>query len=147
MDLERGAASRLTASAAATNSPVWSPDGRRIVFTSNRAGSYNLYMKDAGGVGEEELIAQSEYPKYPTDWSQDGTFVFYYEITSKTKGDLWALRVSDRKSFPLLKTVFDEGRPVLSPVPDPQGHRWLAYESDETGSDEVYLRPFNPEGP
>jgi serine/threonine protein kinase len=147
IDLERGAASRLTTSPTSDQGPIWSPDGRRIVFQSNRAGSQDLYMKDASGLGEEELIAKSEYRKEPADWSQDGRFIFYNEITLKTGYDLWVLRLGDGKAFPLLQTEFNEGDCALSPDADPRGHQWLAYASDETGRDEVYLRPFNPEGP
>jgi Tol biopolymer transport system component len=145
IDLERGTSSRLTATHASNMSPVWSPDGKRIAFHSNRTGVYDLYVKDANGAGGEESLVKSLHGKFSTGWSQDGRFLVYSEIDPKTGGDLWVLPLEgERKPFPFLNTEFNEFSGRLSPVADSHGHLWMAYDSDETGRAEVYLRPFLP---
>jgi Tol biopolymer transport system component len=145
IDLERGISSRLSAAPGENQFAAWSPDGQRIAFRSNRTGIYDLYGKNADGSGEEELLVKSPYTKFPIGWSMDGRFLVYNEYNPVTKSDIWVLPLEgDRKPIPFLKTGYNEGDGTLSPVPDDQGHLWLAYTSDETGSDEVYLRPFLP---
>jgi Tol biopolymer transport system component len=148
IDLERGFSSRLTGAYGSNQRPVWSPDGQRIAFMSNRAGAYDLYAKNADGTGDEELLVKSPYTKSPVSWSMDGRFLVYDEIGADTKSEIWVLPMEgDRKPIPYLKTGFDEVSGGLSPVPDSQGRLWMAYTSDETGSQEVYLRPFLPSSP
>ena len=148
IDLERATSLRLTATHGSSVFAVWAPDGRRVAFSSNRGGVYDLYAKDAAGVGEEELLVKSAHFKIPTGWSPDGQFLVYLEIDPKTGFDIWVLSLEgDRKLFPFLKTEFNESGAKLSPVPDSQGHLWMAYASDETGQFEVYLRPFLPGAP
>jgi Tol biopolymer transport system component len=145
IDLARGTSTRLTASNGSNQAPVWSPDGQRIAFMSNRDGIYDLYAKNATGIGDEELLAKSPLGKWPTGWSMDGRFLVYQEQDPGTNWDIWVLpMVGDRKPIPFLKTGFNEANGKLSPVPDSQGYLWMAYQSDEAGSYEVYLRPFLP---
>jgi len=100
------------------------------------------------GVSEEELLAKSLHRKTATSWSPDGRFLVYFELDPKTMADIWVLPLEgDHKPFPFLKTEFREAWGTLSPVPDRQGHLWMAYNSDETGRAEVYLRPFLPGTP
>src|SRR5262249_23733921 len=77
LDLDRGLFSRLTFDAAAESSPVWSPDGTRVAFNSNRSGVYDLYEKAATGVGPERLLLATPQNKAPVDWSPDGRFLLY----------------------------------------------------------------------
>jgi Tol biopolymer transport system component len=149
MDLERGLASRLTAGQGSNEHPVWSPDGQRIAFMSNRAGAYDLYVRNADGTGEDELLLKSPYTKFPACWSADGKYLVY---TDTGKGDMrpntWVLPTAgDRKPVPFLNTGFSVVTASLSPVPDSQGRLWMAYSSNDTGSAEVYLRPFVPGAP
>jgi Tol biopolymer transport system component len=128
--------------------PVWSPDGRRVAFRSNRNGVYDLYGKDANGITEEELLVKSIHEKAPTSWSTDGRFLVYNEYDPKTGMDIWVLPLEgDRKPFAFLKTEFNEGMGTLSPVLDSQARLWMAYDSNETGRAEIYLRPFLPGTP
>jgi serine/threonine protein kinase/DNA-binding winged helix-turn-helix (wHTH) protein len=148
IDLERGISSPLTSAHAPSEWPEWSLDGQRIAFCSNKSGTFDLYAKNADGSGEEELLIKSPHTKSPAGWSMDGRFLVYQELDPATKVGIWALPLNgDRKPIPFRKTGFNEVGGTLSPVPDSQGHLWMAYESDETGSFEVYLRPFLPGAP
>jgi Tol biopolymer transport system component len=140
MDLARGVRTRFTFDAAADELPVWSPGGGRIVFGSNRKGHHDLYVKNASGAASEELLYESDGPKFPTDWSRDGRFIAFNSLDpkGKTNWDIWVLPLfGDRKPFPYLQTEFNEVAATFSP----DGH-WLAYQSNETGSYEVYVAPF-----
>jgi Tol biopolymer transport system component len=117
--------------------PVWSPDGSRIVFSAGRDG--NLYQKLASGAKDEELVLKSSGFKWPNSWSSDGRFLLYTEQNPKTKFDLWVLPLEgDRQPIPFLRTEFNEGDGHFSP-----DMRWVAYTSDESGSNEIYVRGFS----
>jgi Tol biopolymer transport system component len=144
IDLARGVRTRFTFDATADTYPTWSPDSTRVVFASNRKGHNDLYIKNASGAGTEEPLLESDPTKVPTDWSHDGRFIAfnYQDPRSKTKLDIWVLPMfGDRQPFPFLQTEFNEGFVTFSP----DGH-WVAYQSDESGSFEVYVAPFQPEG-
>jgi eukaryotic-like serine/threonine-protein kinase len=140
VDLSRGGAgTRFTFDSASHASPVWSPDGSRIIFSSNRDGPFNLYQKPTNGVREEEILLKSSENKLATSWSSDGRFLLYEAVHPETKNDLWVLRLAgDRKPVPFLITQFNERQARFSP----DGH-WVAYTSDESGQDEVYVRSFS----
>ncbi len=144
VDLARGVPTRFTFHAAPDIFPVWSPDGGRIAFASNRKGHMDLYVKNASGAGTEEPLFESEAAKFPTDWSRDGRFIAfnYSDPNGKTNFDIWVLPLSgDRKPFPFLQTEFNEAAAVFSP-----DGRWLAYQSDESGNFEIYVAPFEAPG-
>jgi len=142
LELSRGSFSRLTSDPRDDATPVWSPDGKEIVFASNRNGPFDLYRKDAGGTGSDELVLQSSADKFPIDWSRDGKYLLYYAVDPKTKADLWALPMSgERKPTPFLETEFNESNALFSP-----DGRWVAHNSDESGTPEIYVRPFPPAG-
>ena len=137
-DIERAVRTRFTFDPAVDTSPVWSPDGRRSVFASNRKKVLDLYVKDSSGAGNEELLFASDAAKTPSDWSRDGRYVAFTLAGTKTNHDIWVLPlVGDRKAFPFVETEFEERNAVFSP----DGH-WLAYQSDASGSYEVYVAPF-----
>jgi Tol biopolymer transport system component len=139
VDLTRGADERFTF-AAENLSPVWSPDGTRIAFASNRnSGVNNLWVKPSNGAGADTLLLTSTVDKTPRSWSPDGMFIAY--VASGARGDIWILPLGEsRTPFPFAQTEFDERDPAFSP-----DGRWLAYQADESGRNEVYLRPF-PKG-
>jgi Tol biopolymer transport system component len=123
--------------------PIWSPDGSRIVFDSNRKGHRDLYLKPSNGAGNEELLVESGQEKSVDDWSRNGRFLLYHSNDPQTSYDLWVIQMDgDRKPFVFLKTNFDERRAKFSP----DGH-WVAYSSNESGRYEIYLRPFNGNAP
>jgi Tol biopolymer transport system component len=139
-DLTRGAEQRFTTDASLNLAPIWSPNGDRIVFNSNRGGGvYNLYQKATGGTGEEERLLTTENTKTPNQWSH-GKFIVYSERDPTTKRDIWVLPMRGKapsKPIPFLRSQFDEIFGQLSP-----DSRWMAYTSDKSGHREVYVRPF-----
>jgi Tol biopolymer transport system component len=137
--LENLRASRFTFDAADDLFPLWSADGSRLVFTSNRAGQLDLYQKLASGA--EEALIPSDDLKYPSSVTADGRFLLYFGGSGQGT-DLWVLPTAGgAKPTPFLQTPFNERWGAFSP-----DGRWIAYTSDEAGRDEVYVRPFVPPG-
>jgi len=138
LDLVRGGgATRLTLGTGIAESPVWSPDGKRIIFTF---GNSRLRQKLASGEGDEEdmLRVTSAGVVTASGWSRDGQFRLYTAVdTSTTLRDLWVLQRNDLKAVPFLRTAFDESRGRF--LPD---GRWVAYISNQSGLNEVYVKRF-----
>jgi eukaryotic-like serine/threonine-protein kinase len=141
LDLRRGVPSRFTSDPAFDLQPVWSPDGSRIAFNSNRRGQFDVYVKPAAGSGSDELLVGTEDTNdAPSDWSADGRFLLYARTPLKpgSHSHIWAVPLEgDRKPFPVVETTFDEGNGQFSP-----DSRWIAYQSNESGRDEIYVQPF-----
>jgi Tol biopolymer transport system component len=138
IDAARGVNTRFTFDTAFDLFPLWSPDGSRVVFTSNRKGVFDLYWKLSSSAGADDLLLESDQTKAPTDWSSDGRFLLFFSIDPQTGYDLWILPVSgDRRPFPFLKTPFDERDGQFSP-----DGKWIAYQSNESGRFEIYIQPF-----
>ena len=138
VEFARAASTRFTFDPARDYAPVWSPDGTRIVFRSERIGLGDLYQETASGAGSDEVLLKSQEPKTPDDWSRDGRFLLYSVGDPKTKNDLWILPLQgDRKPVPYLKTEFNEAQGQFSP-----DGRFVAYRSDESGRSEIYVQPF-----
>ena len=138
IDLARGTTSRATSNPAPDGAPVWSPDGERIAFSSERGRAGNIYVTEASGTGGEEAVLSSDQPNDPTDWSPDGRFLLFTRQDPVTAKDLWALPLfGDRRAFPVMQTQFIEEQAHLSP-----DGQWMAYVSNESGRWEVYLQGF-----
>ena len=142
VDFSRGTSTRFTFGPSSGRRGIWSPDGSRIIFASAPSGVFDLYQKLASGVKDEELLLKSSENKYPSSWSSDGHFLLYQVSDPKTtKTDLWVLPLGgDKKPFPFLRTEFSSYDGQFSP-----DGRWVAYVSDESGRDEVYVRTFSPD--
>ena len=142
MDLGSGRSTKITFNAGRNDYPVWSPDGKTIAFASNRSGHLDIYEKNADGSGEEKALLSSDEDKQPTSWSQDNRFLLYdINDAQQTAGDVWVLPLEgDRKPYRILGTKFGEALGQFSP----DGH-WIAYVSDESGTPEIYVRPFSSE--
>ena len=137
-DLARGTLTRLTASNLAPL-PIWAPDGKHVTFLSAPSGAMDLYSIAADGSGAAEpLTTTSEKYRMPSSWSPDGRTLAFTEVDAATGFHIWLLSLEgDRKARPFLQTASDEGAPAFSP----DGRR-LAYQSDESGRSEIYVRPF-----
>ena len=139
IDVARGLRTRFTFTAAWDQNPVWSPDGARLVFGSDRNGRYNLYQKSIGGVGNEELILSADFNGWPFDWSQDRRWIVVGSNSpQQIKADLLVFEpLGDLKLVPVVQTPFDEGEARFSP-----DGRWIVYTSDESEQQEVLVVPF-----
>jgi len=118
--------------------PVWSPDGRRIIYTSYRNGKYGLYLKASDGSGTEEpLLETVDRIRFPTDWSPDGKFLTYIE-GAQGGWAIWMLPLDgERKPFLFHKSQFAEREASFSP-----DGKWVSYCSNESGDYKVYVVPF-----
>ena len=137
-DLERGSKSRLTFDPGLDINPLWSPDRARVAFSSNRSGSFDLYLKDASGAGDEQRLLAAGEDLHPCGWTRDGRHIAFVRRAASTSWDIWALPMDGSgEAFPLVQTPFSDSRPSFSP-----DGRWFAYESDESGRAEIYVRQF-----
>ena len=138
-DLVRNVSSRFTFDAATEHNPKWSPDGRRVVFTSKAKGAGDLYVKDAAGTKEAEPLLVNPEEKYVSDWSADGQYVLYTSRDgSNTDWNIWAVPTAgDRKPIPIVKTQFAELWATFSP-----DGKYVAYQSNESGRAEIYVHEF-----
>jgi len=138
-DFGRSTLTRLTFGPSSEGNPVWTPDGRRIIYASNREGAPNLYWQAADGTGEAERLTKSSQLQTPHSTSPDGKWVVFREF-SKSGGDsnLLALTLDgDRTPRTLLATPAGELNGEISP-----DGRWMVYESTESGRVEIYVRPW-----
>jgi WD40-like Beta Propeller Repeat len=138
-DLSRGTLTRFTFEGNRNLNCVWTPDGKRIAFLSNKEGPGKsaIYWQWADGSGGLERLTTSEYLNVPMSWSGDGQLLAFMENNPTTGYDIWVLRLSDRTVQPFLRTPFNESVPRLSP-----DGRWLAYISNESGRYEIYVQPY-----
>jgi len=142
IELLHGNSLRLTFDPSEESHPIWSPDGSRVVFAANRTGYVDLYQKLSSGAGNDEILLKTLTSKPPSDWSLDGRFIVYQNLSPKTQSDLWVLPLfGDRQPRPFLQTEFNEWQGRLSP-----DGKWMAYDSDESGEIKVYVRPFSATG-
>jgi eukaryotic-like serine/threonine-protein kinase len=145
--LDGSRTSPLTSGTNANWSGMWSPDGTRIVFESSRSTDQReLYEKLVNGaVGDERLLldlGQVKGSERPTSWSPDGRFLLYDSFGPGPGTDLWVLPMTGPpKPFAFLQSSFRKSSAVFSP-----DGRWVAYESNESGQNEIYVRPFRPPG-
>jgi Tol biopolymer transport system component len=143
IDRERDVATRLTFDPRNESAPVWSPDDRRIVFFGNFPNRSDLFTVAPDGTGGIETILSNEGDNLPSDWSSDGKFILFQ--SSKSAGlsntDLMIYSVEDKKAEPWLSAPYSEKQGRFSP-----DRKWIAYTSNESGKEEVYVRGFMPPG-
>jgi Tol biopolymer transport system component len=136
-DLSRGTLTQLTSEKGSSRDAVWTSDGKRVAYRSNRSGRWNLYWRPSDSNGPEERLTTSDELHVPDSFSPDGQLLAFSEDNVGTGFDIWVLRLGDRMAQPFLRTAFNEGAAQLSP-----DGRWLAYDSDESGGSEVYVQPY-----
>jgi len=139
MDLERGGAlTVLSASSQTDASPVWSADGKRLVFRSNRRGVHDLFERPSQSVGDDVFLYTAGFGIYPTDWSADGNTIVFHGLSKSTKHDIWAFDRAHGTASALVQTPNDEAQGQLAP-----GDR-LAYTSNESGTIlQVFVRSLH----
>jgi len=138
-ETDRNATARFTVDPSWNWSPVWSPDGSRIAFAGSPDGKAGIYQKMASGAAEQEPLFLNDLLGSPGDWSPDGQWLLWNRTVPGTDADIWALPMAgDHKPVPILQTRFYEGEPRMAP-----SGRWLAYTSNESGRNEVYVRSFS----
>jgi eukaryotic-like serine/threonine-protein kinase len=137
VDLAQGTSTRFTFDIFST-SPIFSPDGSRVAFLSSRNRVLGLYEKAANGAGSEDVLVKSIQAGTLSDWTADGRFLIY---GGGSPFNTWVLPLNgDRKPFPFARTQFSEISAHLSP-----DGRFIGYYSNESGRNEVYVKPFTPE--
>ena len=136
LDLRSGTGARLTLDRAGAHWPVWSPDGHRVAFASNRHGATDLYEHSADGTGIDSLVLRSDWTTSVSDWSADGqSLVFTRE--GERQRDLWRLTLGDGSGKPqqITDTPWNELQAQFSP-----DGGWVAFTSDQSGTWEVFVR-------
>jgi Tol biopolymer transport system component len=143
VELERSGASRFTYGGSISSDPTWSPDGRRLAYSSDRGGPRNIYVRDSSGASPEQLLFESPgLFKEPTSWSADGRWLVMQQLDAKTNGDIWLVPLDgERTAKPYLQSPFNEVSGSISP-----DGRWIAYASDESGRYEIYVQSFPTPG-
>jgi Tol biopolymer transport system component len=137
-DIARGSRTRFTTGLSIDYNPVWSPDGRRIAHGANRAGTITVPVRPAAGGGTDEVALESIAPVSTSDWSPDGSALCLNRRGEKTQTDIWILPLDgDKKPRVFVQTAYNESGGRFSP-----DGRWIAYVSDETGQEEVFIRPY-----
>lgn len=137
-DLARDTRTRFVSGATDDSGPVWSPDGRRLTYFSCCEDDSTLHIKDSGDTGKGQLPIKDQRFISPQDWSQDGRFIIY----EKDQSELWVLPLSgDLKPYAFLQTQSSDRNVRFSP-----DGRWVAFVSEETGRQEVYVTRFDKPG-
>ena len=138
IDLARGVPSRFTLSTAVDDDPVWSPDGKTIAFSSMQGGMPGIYRQPVSGAGSGELLFTNRASVHPTAWSPDGRFLLFEQTDPVSGSDVWVLPLQgDHMPRAYLASRFSESDAHFS-----ADGQWVAYTSDESGRQEVYVRHF-----
>jgi serine/threonine-protein kinase len=132
---------RLTIDPATDTAPIWSPDGKRVAFRSEREGG-GIFLTAADGSGTARRLTRSDGPTRPAHtpygFTPDGKTLLFVELRSYGDQGIFAVTTEpELKTSVVLDSPFAETRPALSP-----DGKWLAYQSDESGRYEIYVRPY-----
>jgi eukaryotic-like serine/threonine-protein kinase len=136
-DIARKTLTRLTFDGDVNIRPLWTPDGKHVIFSASKDGKQSIAWQLADGSGGREELNTAEQLQVPSSVSPDGRFLSYYLVDPNTQRDIWILDLRDRKARPFLQTRFNESASAFSP-----DGRWIAYASDESGRPEIYVQSF-----
>lgn len=141
--VERGTLTRLSFNPGEDETPVWSPDGRTVAWSASRSDLVRgIFRRSADGRGNEELIWSLDLHAHVRDWTPDGKALIFETTSPKTNNDIWRLDLDGQpRATPVVQTPFNEHNSRLSP----DGH-WLAYTSNESGRDEIYVQAYSQGG-
>jgi serine/threonine-protein kinase len=135
-DTVRQTLTRLTNDPANDLAPLWTRDSRQVIFASSRAGNPNLYMQLADGTGTPERLTTGALPQFPTSLTSDGQTVAFFNLQGAP--DIFLLSLAGSHTVrPLIQTKAAESNAAFSP-----DDHWVAYQSNDSGSSEVFVRPF-----
>ena len=138
LEPDRGTSTRVTSERGENESPVWTADGKRVVFAANKATGSALLSAAADGSDMKELMKTNTGHRHVDSMSADGQFLAFEDIREGTGSDIWILPMNgDRKPRAFLQTKFSESGAKFSP-----DGRWIAYTADDSGRSEVYVRPY-----
>jgi serine/threonine protein kinase len=139
MDIARNVSTRFTFDPTDEAGAQWSPDGSRILFTRMHEGVYSLFIKSAMGEGEDKLVAKAALHLFPSDWSahEKQAFCVAFDPTANLSADVYLVNIESGELTPFLKSEFDEAWAIFSP-----DGRWVAYRSNDSGREELYVAPF-----
>ena len=138
LELSRGTFSRLTFGGAVSATGIWSPDGSEVVFARQKKVGMDLYRISSTGSSPAAPVVMTETYAAPDDWSRDGRYLIYEINDPKTRLDLWVAPMKEGgKPFPYVQAPFEQGHAQFSP-----DGRFVAYTSNESGRDEVYVQTF-----
>jgi len=136
LDIFRGGTRKLTFEGQASR-VIWTPDGKRLTFGLAQFGPENIYIQPWDGSAQMERLTAGEHDERPQSWSPDGKYLAFVESHPTESYNIWILQMEDMQLKPFLRTDFTETCPEFSP-----NGRWIAYVSNESGRNEVYVRPF-----
>jgi Tol biopolymer transport system component len=138
LELSRGTFSRLTFGSGISVTGVWSPDGSELLFARQKKVGFDIYRMSSTGSSPEALLVASDRGAFPDDWSRDGRFLLYETTDPQTKSDLWVAPMKDGgKPVAYIQAPFDQAHAQFSP-----DGRFVAYTSNESGRDEIYVQTF-----
>ena len=144
IDVARGTAAPLLAPTSFAIMPVWARDSKTLLLSYSAAGVPGLVRYSTERGGPPELLLASAAAALPTDWSADGRLILFHSVSAETAGDIYALTLPEKKSYPWVKGAASQYQGQL--VPGATGPWWMAYVSNESGQPEVYLERFTLEG-